>query len=183
MPSILEPDFDRLANRLKDGDEGAAGKIFDRFAPKIFGYLLAKTANRHVAEDLTQEVFLRVLSRIETFDPLRGSFSCWLWGVAKNALTDYWRDARTTPMSDLADAEGNLPDFPEERRLSPENELLAKEAWEIIRTFSADEQEVLVLHYVSGLRYKEISEATGKSEGSLRVLIHRLHKKIRENLE
>lgn len=183
MNSILGPDFDKLARGLRRGDQRAAGSIFDQFAPKVFGYFLAKTANRQVAEDLTQETFLKVVSRIGTFDPARGSFPAWLWGIARNALMDHYRDNRTVPMSDLADRSGELPDFPDPQSGSPERHLLAKRIWEIVRTFPKEEQDVLVMHYVSGMRYKEIGAVTGRSEASLRVLIHRLNHKIRDILE
>ena len=184
MISILEPDFDKLAARLRQGDERAAGRIFDYFAPRVFGYLLAKTANRHLAEDLTQDVFLKVLTRIETFDSARGRFPAWLWGIARNVLFDHYRQAKATAFADLVSPEGELPEFAGPAETEPcADKFLAEKVWEVIRGFPEAEQEVLTLHYVSGLRYKEISQLTGRAEGSLRVLIYRLNRKIKDALD
>ncbi len=185
MTLIFEADPDKLAKRLARGDKKAAGRLFDIFGHRLFGYFLSKTANRHASEDLVQETFLKALDRIDTFDPGRGSFSAWLWGIGRNALTDHFRSARRSDsFSDLADQDGELPEFPAEREgLGHEDKFLVEKAWEVIRTFPPEEQEILVLHYISDLDYREISARTGRSEGALRVLVHRLHKKIRDRVQ
>lgn len=177
---ILSGDkFNKLASRLQKGDPKAGQIIFDNFAPQIFRFFLVRTSNRETAEDLTQEVFFKVIRRIETFDQKLGSFSGWLWQIARNTVKDYYRKKKPLPLSDYVLQKKERDDFISYAN-DTNQDLKMSEALDLIKNFSEEEQEVFSLHYLSDLPYKEIGKRFSKSENSLRVLVHRVNKKIRK---
>ncbi len=170
--------FNEIANKLKMGDRRAGELIFDHFSPQIFRFFMVRTLNRETAQDLTQEVFLKVIDKIQTFNGALGSFSGWLWQIAKNTAKDYYRKKKPVPLSDEILAIKERSDFLN-RRNDPTPAIKMAEITDLVKGLSEEEQEVFTLHYLSDLPYRDISRATGRSESSLRVLIHRVNKKIR----
>ncbi|OGZ34115.1 MAG: hypothetical protein A2174_00880 [Candidatus Portnoybacteria bacterium RBG_13_41_18] len=173
--------FNEIAHKLKNGDRQAGEVIFNKFSAPIYRYFLVKTLSRETAEDLMQEVFLKVVDKIQTFDENLGSFSGWIWQVAKNSLKDYWRKKKALPLTDYALAAKEKKDFFDGKN-DPAKEIKMLEIEDLIKDFSEEEQEVFSLHYLSDLPYKNISKMLEKSESSLRVLIHRMNKKIKKLL-
>jgi RNA polymerase sigma-70 factor (ECF subfamily) len=173
---------DRLTDyacKMQRGDLEAGEKIFDYYSPKIFRFVIVRVLNREIAEDLTQEVFLKVVNRIETFIPDRGSFSAWIWQITKNTLKDHYAKKKTIPLSDILPESKYFID----KKNNPDQRLKIYEVLKIAQGFSEEEQEIFSLRYLSDLSYKNLSEMTGKSEVALRVVVHRLNKKIRKALD
>ncbi len=141
---------------------------------------MKKCRNQQVAEDLSQEVFLKVFEKIELFDETVGSFSGWIWQVARNTLKDYYRQKKAIPLSDLENEKEKLLD----KKQNPTQTAQVREAVQAIKT-SLDEQErkIFFWRYISKLSYKEISKKTNRSESSLRILIHRLTNRVKEFFE
>lgn len=171
-----------LAEKLSQGDQRAAEEIFNYFSPKIFRFFMVRLPNRDIAEDLTQEVFAKVVSKIETFKSNLGNFSAWIWQIARNTLTDHFREKKSIPFSSLNPA---LIDSIREKRSFVEKMAKDSQIREIIKltqNFSEEEQEIFSLHYLSDVSYKELSKMTNKSEEALRIAVHRINKKIRETI-
>ncbi|PIW76118.1 MAG: hypothetical protein CO001_03045 [Candidatus Portnoybacteria bacterium CG_4_8_14_3_um_filter_40_10] len=171
--------FNKLAHRLKQGDRRAGEEIFDYFSRQIFRFFIVRTASRETAEDLTQEVFLKLIDKIKTFNENLGSFSGWLWQIAKNTVKDYYRKKKPLSLSDILLQSKENSDFLEGKN-DGKAELKIAEIKDMIKDFDEEEQEIFSLHYLSDMPYREIAKMTGKSESSLRVLVHRVNKKIRK---
>jgi len=171
--------FNKLAHRLKEGSRQAGEEFFDYFSRQIFRFFVVRTGSRETAEDLTQEVFLKVIDKIKTFNEDLGSFSGWLWQIAKNTVKDYYRKKKPISLSDFVLKSKENDDFLEGKN-DPKAGLDLTEIIDLIKDFSEEEQEVFSLHYLSDLSYRDISKTLGKSESSLRVLVHRVNKKIRK---
>jgi len=175
--------FNKLAERLKRGDRRAASEIFDHWHPKIFAFFLRKTGDRQGAEDLAQDIFIKVLTRIETFEPKTGAFSAWIWGISKNALIDHYREKKAIRFSEMKGPEEDEDevDFPG-KEVSYEDKIEVKRVLAAAESLDPDEKELFDLHHISGLSYSEISAIMGKSEAALRVYVHRLNLKLRKKL-
>ncbi|HZZ99235.1 MAG TPA: sigma-70 family RNA polymerase sigma factor [Candidatus Paceibacterota bacterium] len=168
-------DFNNLAKRLKTGDAKAAGTIFDNFAPQLHRFFMARTSQRETAQDLTQEVFLKLVRNIKQFDPEAGDFTPWFWRVAHNTLIDHFRQKK--PQQYLTDMERegeNIPDAMDSTAVRAE----LREVLEIVKMFSEEEQEIFEMYFLTDMAYAEIAKVTGKSESNLRVIIHRIRQKI-----
>lgn len=164
---------------MQKGDRRAAEEIFDHFNGQLFGFFIKRTLNKDISEDLTQEVFLRIIGRIETYDPKSGHFSVWMWQIAKNKLIDHYRKQKEAYLSEMPDQ-----DFSQTSELEKiEARIIWKDVERILEEFSQEERRIFSLRQVSGISYKEIGELTGKSPGSLRILVHRMNNKIRQTLK
>jgi len=173
-------DFTPLAVRLRESDSLAAEKLYEKLFDKVFGFCMNKTSNRTTAEDLTQDIFLKLIDRIETFDETRGNFLVWFWQLARNTVTDFYRKQKEVHFSDIE--ENKIEESA--GQLMPQT-IDSKVEMERISTFlssiSSEEKELFELHFVADLKYSDIAEVLGKPEGNLRVAVSRLKEKIRRN--
>jgi RNA polymerase sigma-70 factor, ECF subfamily len=170
-------------------------EIHDTYRPKIFRYL-SRLVGEHEAEDITQEVFIRVNQALGTF---RGEskLSTWLYRIATNAATDrlrspsFQRDIQEKISSDLIGndqvkiADKNL--WTGEKKHLIEQNLVRIEMNRCIRDFIENLPEiyrtVLVLGELEGLENKEIAEILGVTLGMVKIRIHRAREKLRKELE
>ena len=178
IPIFKEHHLNRLARRMRAGNEQAAASLYEELVGKVFGFYMNRLRDRALAEDLTQEVFLKVVDRIRTFDSRKGNFSGWFWQLARNTLIDHWRSKKRKEIP--------VARLPEEREeVQGEEEVLeGKLALETIRRFvetlSGEEQELFDLRFVADLSYREIAKILKKNEVALRVATSRMKQKIRK---
>src|ERR1700709_2789257 len=102
---------DALFARIAGGDEDAFVRLCDLFAGPVLGAALRHLSDRAAAEDVTQEVFLRIWRNAHRFDPARGRAEAWIATIARNAARDALRRRGATPVHELADA-GDPPPGP-----------------------------------------------------------------------
>ena len=169
-----------LALRMKNGNRKAAEEIHTDLNPKIYGFFFSRTgARKDVAEDLTQDLFMRLVQRIKSFDEEKGKFVVWLWQIARNMLVDHYRMHKEIPFSTYEEgavermAMAPVPDF--------DDCLKQSKIKEILESMREDDQELFGLRYVSDLPYGDIAEILGKPESGLRVAVWRIKKKIQED--
>ena len=161
-------------------DDSPGTALYERHAPAIFAYLLRQTASRPDAEDLLLEVFLAALER----DYLAGFAEreqwAWLWRVARNKATDFYRQQTRHPNVALKQVEETLfaaeEQGPEHIALQRE-ELASLEA--SIQRLSAPQQEMLRLRFGHGLACAEIAALLGKKETTVRMALSRALRLLR----
>jgi RNA polymerase sigma-70 factor (ECF subfamily) len=158
----------RLAAAARDGDRGAFGQLYERYAPMVHGLLLARVPRADV-EDLVHDVFLQAMRRLGSLRKLE-AFGPWLAAIARNRARDRWRrGGETVPLPD---------EVPGDRH--PEGEAMAVLA--AIRRLPEAYRETLVLRLVEGMTGPEIAERTGLTPGSVRVNLHRGLSMLRQAL-
>lgn len=163
--------------RMQKGDLRAGDRIFHEFSPHFFRFFLLRTMNREAAEDLTQQVFIKIIQKISSFDKNKGLFSSWAWQIARNSLKDYYKKKKSLSLNDFF--EGQIPNLIENND-NVINKIKLAEVLREVRKLSGEEQEVFSLHYLSDLPYRKMSRILGKSENALRVMIYRINRKIRK---
>lgn len=180
MPKLItKRQLNVWAGRMQQGDTPAAGNIFDYFSPLFFGYFAKRVLNREVAEDLVQEVFLRIVKNIRTFDERSGNFSSWAWQIAKNRLIDHYREKKCVTFCELETLK-EIKDIGDNgERIH--RKILAEDVCRLVESFRSEEQTIFTLRFVSDLSYREIAELTGKSEESLRISVFRIRNKIKND--
>ena len=167
--------FNVQAEALQKGDTGSAERIFDHFSKPIHAFFMARIRHKETAQDLTQEVFLKVIKSIEQFDRKSGDFTAWIWQIARNSAIDYFRQKKPSYLADLPEEGSNIT----EERVKSDESAKVREIMTIVEeNFSADEQELFQLHFVADMSYPDLARVTGKTESALRVSIHRLRKKL-----
>ena len=166
-----------LMLRVRDGETGRLGMIFERHHKKLFNFFLRTIGKRQVAEDLTQEVFVRMLKSRHTFRGDRG-FGPWMFRVAKNVRVDYFDRLGRAPVTDGEIAvvdqmdDGPLPSDVAEQSQSVE---LLRAAMERL---PAEKRELLVMARFEFLKHDEIASLLDCKVGTVKVRVHRVIKEL-----
>ena len=170
MTPVSEDDLDRETQLLLEvarGDAPAMRELYRRFERPLFALGVRWYGDRGLAEELVQEVTLRVWRKAHMFDPERGSGSSWIFAIARNAATDLARAKRRQPVPS-----SELPEANE----APWDDEAAWHAWEVtkaLRTLSPDQQKAIELAYVHQYTLVEISKLLEIPLGTVKTRIHR----------
>ena len=153
MP-LSQPDFD-LLRKAQRGDERAFRVIVETYETPVFNYVLRMVGDRALAEDLTQEIFLRIYQGLAGFS-LRCRFTTWLFQVAKNRVLDELRARERKPQSFLT-----LDDMPplEVVDAPPERVEIIDAVWRAVAALNPDLKMALLLRDIVGLSYTEIADS------------------------
>lgn len=182
MPERQHADDTQLVEKAKRGDPGAFGELYEAYAPRVFRFLFAHLDDRLDAEDLTEEVFLRVWEALPGFR-LRGvPFGGYVFRVARNALYDHYRRSGRSRTTEDFEQEHIDPAQPDPAESVP----MKMEHRELRRTLvklPEDYRMVVVLRFLVGLSTDETAAALGRSIGATRVLQHRALLSLRQLLE
>ena len=152
--SLVQPDFGVL-RKAQRGDERAFSIIVRTYEVPVFNYVMRLVGERALAEDLTQEVFLRVFQGLPKFS-LRSKFTTWLFQVTKNRVLDELRVSERRPRSLVA-----LEDLPPLEAIDPPAEQVETidALWRAIEELNVDLKMALLLRDVVGLSYTEIADS------------------------
>ncbi len=178
---------DELMTRLIAGDISALEVLYDRYATLVFSVSLRVLYDRQLAEDVTQEVFLRLWRRPQSFDPTRGRLLSWLMSVTRNrAIDEQRRLARRVMTEDPADE--SLPDLGGiEGKDDPQLALaLAEMRWKVreaMKCLPLAQRQVIELGYFRGLTQVEIAERTGLPLGTVKTRVRLAMNKLRQELQ
>jgi RNA polymerase sigma-70 factor (ECF subfamily) len=179
----VSPNGDAQAERLivdlaRAGDEKALSELYLTYFPRVYRYILARTGNSHDAEDLAEEVFMRVLEAIDRFQWREAPFSAWLFRIAHNAVISQRRKenarGKSGPLTDMLPVDSAGPDELVENRLAL-NEVMAA-----AQKLPDAQRQVIALRFGSGLSVAETALAMGKGEGNVKVIQHKAIAKLRE---
>jgi RNA polymerase sigma-70 factor (ECF subfamily) len=184
---LTTPDS-RLLEQAREYDLQALAEIYDRYASSIYRYLYRYLGDPAQAEDLTSDVFVRLLQVLGTRQAPRKQLRGWLYRVAHNLAMDSFRqDARSGTVSldehphleenGNSTATDNAPVVILERNQTQEQLRAA------VRQLTRDQQQVILLRFGEGLKISDVSELMGKSEGAIKVLQHRAVKRLRKMLD
>lgn len=154
-------------------------EIYQHYAKTVYHFLLARTANGDLAEELTQETFYQAIRSIDRFDE-SCKLSTWLCGIAKNVLLTY---RRKHPAAE--DLEG--PEAKNLQEESAESAVIGQisniDLLKMMHGLAEPYREVMYLRALGGLSFKEIGEVHGKSENWARVTFYRAKEKLRKDVE
>ena len=180
-----DPQVVELVALAQEGDEQAFAGLYDRYVDSIFAYIYHRVGQRQTAEDLTGDVFVRALRRIDTFRWKGVDFGAWLMTIARNRVHDYFKSARfrlEAPVEEVFDsphtAPGPLHD-PEGAVLTGES---AQAVHAALRQLKGEQAEVLYLRFLRHLNVTETAQAMGKTEGAIKALQYRALKALQKRL-
>jgi RNA polymerase sigma-70 factor, ECF subfamily len=160
-----------LVERAQQGDRDALEELYLLHFDRIYGYLHVSVGNRHDAEDLTTQTFLKMLEKIDTFRWRSAPFSAWLFRIAHNLAMDHFRAGRRWQ------PEEEVPEPPGEEEASAELEAMRTIGREsmlrLIEELSPEQQQVLTLKFVFGFANGDVATILDKSEGAIKSLQHR----------
>lgn len=168
---------EQLVVRCLAGDGAAFAEMHTRYAPRVAAYFLRSGFEGNLAQDLTQDVFLRAYQSLRTFDSSRGALGTWIGAIARNVARGKWRGRKgeglfddemaQEALADTSDAGPALEDREEIEALVGCLEHLDKELGRLIR-----------LRYVDSLTTRGMAEATGLAESTVRVRLEEARAKL-----
>jgi RNA polymerase sigma-70 factor (ECF subfamily) len=168
-----------LVDRATAGDREAFGELYDRCVRRVFRHVLYMVNDVDLAEDLTEQTFLRALEAIHRYEWRGVPFLAWLLRIARNL---YLNDRRVQRNNSSIHNKWNggvaaSPEFYCEAKLDGE------EVWRAVRALDGDQRQVIVLRFMDGLSYADVADVLGKSVGAVRVAQYRALRALRRRLE
>jgi RNA polymerase sigma-70 factor (ECF subfamily) len=164
-------DVRRLVDRAQQGDREALEELYLMHFDRIYSYLQMSVGNRHDAEDLTNQTFVKMLESIDRFEWRKAPISAWLFRIAHNLAMDHFRSRkRWQPEEDPPEPEGSEVRSAEEEAL---HAIGRQSMLEMIEGLSIDQQQVLTLKFVFNFSNADVATVLGKTEGAIKSLQHR----------
>jgi RNA polymerase sigma-70 factor (ECF subfamily) len=190
----LEAEWPILIERCLKGDSFAWTELVKAHHRRVYGLCYRFTGSPTDAEDLTQEVFLKVYGNLAAFDLARGSFQTWIATMTRNLLVDHFRRSRAQRVTDSMDAgwEGNSEETPLNARLADHGPTqhdravqkeLEKMVQEALTRISPELREAVILRDLQDLDYKEIAQVLRIPEGTVKSRISRGRAELARLLE
>lgn len=167
-----------IMEQVCKGDVSQLTELFNRYNMRLFNFFLRTTADRELSQDLTQNVFLRVVKYKHTYK-IGASFKSWFYQIARNVKIDYFKKKKlqTTPL-EPQEAERNLNLSVEDHSLEQQERVAMLH--QALKKLPDDKREILVLSQLEELGYKEIAEIFKITENSARVKVHRALKALKD---
>ncbi len=161
----------RLVERAQGGDRTALEELYLLHFDRIYSYLHMSVGNRHDAEDLTTQTFLKMLESIKQFRWRAAPFSAWLFRIAHNLAMDHFRATRRwQPEEEVPEPVGESEPSAEVAAL---HTIGRQSMLDLIEGLSNEQQQVLTLKFVFNLPNAEVATILGKTEGAIKSLQHR----------
>jgi RNA polymerase sigma-70 factor, ECF subfamily len=183
-----EMDWAALVKRCLGGDNAAWTELVQTQHKRVYALCYRFCGSRQDAEDLTQEVFLKVYRNLHTFDVAKGRLQTWLTAIARNLLVDHFRRSRLERLSDSIDAgPEQAPETISSRGPSPHEEAVRKELGRMVQAalvhVPLEFREAVILRDLEELDYKEIAQILRIPEGTVKSRISRGRAELARLLE
>lgn len=158
----------KLVHQAQAGDENAFARLYDAYQARIYRYVYFRVADDQVAEDIASQVFLKAWENLDRYRIWGSPFIAWLYRIAHNAVIDHYRtrkltigleEIETTYASSAKDLDEKL-----DMQFESHNLRLA------LQQLTEEQQQVLILKFISGLSAPEIARQMGKRQGAIRAL-------------
>ena len=170
-------DDEQLMQKVKEGDLDSLAPLFEKYHVKLYNFFLRLTFNKDISNDLTQNVFRRIISYRESYDN-QWKFKSWMYQIARNVHLKYYQQNKLIKS-----------DFQVVEQIEHENksaieemdfETKKKTLYEALNQLNPEQREIIELSRFQGLKYQEISAITGSSITAIKVKVHRAIHKLRE---
>jgi RNA polymerase sigma-70 factor, ECF subfamily len=192
-PEAPELDWPALVRRCLDGDTGAWTELVGAQQRRVYGLCYRFTASSHDAEDLTQDVFIKLYANLRSFDPAKGSFHTWITTLTRNLLVDHFRRSRQQRATDSIDAgwdQGNEAPRTEplvDPRTTPLQHAVQSQLERMLQNalakVSPELREAVILRDLQDMDYKEIAEVLAIPQGTVKSRISRGRAELARLLE
>jgi RNA polymerase sigma-70 factor (ECF subfamily) len=170
---LVDREITNAIARAQAGDADAIRVLYLRYKDNVYGYVLSFVRDPHEAEDITQHVFLKLMSAIDKYQARDVPFTSWLLRVARNVALDHVRRRRTLVCDEVYDATHESDESGDDLRRSLEQAL---------QTLPQEQRKVIMLRHIVGLAPGEIADRMGRTESSIHGLHHRARRSLQREL-
>jgi RNA polymerase sigma-70 factor (ECF subfamily) len=179
----MSDDEARLIRQAQIGNTEACRELYDRHYDAVYRYCYYRVSDVGLAQDLTSEVFVRMVEKLDTFQPRGRPLLAWLYTVARNLVTDAHREngrAVHLPLNAASDLDtgghGDPVPYVQQR-------LQAECLTAALEHLTEDQRQVILLRFIEGHRNGRVAHILDKSEGAVKALQHRALKALRRAIE
>ncbi len=169
---------DQLVEQAKNNAE-AFGELYDHYFAQIYRFVYSRLRDQSAAEDVTSEVFFKALRAIGRYRPSGHPFSAWLYQISVNAINDHYRSKRPVSSLDGAIGVADSGRAVVDRVL---DQVEAERVWAAIDTLPPQQRTAMSLKLGEDMKLAQIGRIMGKSEGAVKLLIHRGMIGVRQRL-
>lgn len=169
--------IDHLVARAKAADRSALGELYDALLSRVYRFVYFRVSRREDAEDLTEQVFVRIFEKIRQYDERGLPFEAWVFRIARNMIIDYYR-VHHTPLVSLDDAL-DVPDTRSSPEAQTEVALQMEDVRAALPKLPDAYQEIIVLKFIEERDNEEISAILDKPIDHVRVLQSRAIQKLK----
>jgi RNA polymerase sigma-70 factor, ECF subfamily len=150
--------------RARRGDTDGLSHLYSQYAPGVFAYVRRMLPNDYDAQDVTQQVFVKLATSLDKYDSRRADFTAWMLRMAHNAAVDHLRKQRLTLSTDPSEVPPETDEYDPER---------GRSLRETFSALSSAQRDVLLLRDVVGLTPHEVAKRLGKSQAAVNTCHHR----------
>jgi len=166
------PDQQALLERASRAEPAALGEVYDQYADRIYAYIYRRVGQAEVAEDLTGQVFMRMLEAIRRGQGWRSSFSGWLYRIAHNLVIDYYRRRGRVTLVDIDEAAPIRATLGDPVR-SAETQLNREQLRAALFQLTEEQAQVITLRFMEERSIAEVADLMDKTEGAIKALQYR----------
>lgn len=169
--------------RAKEGDREALRLLYIRYSDNVYGYVRSIVKDDKEAEDLTQHVFMKLITVIDKYEDHGVPFSGWLLRLARNAALDHLRRHRATPSEEIFAIAGPTDKvFGAAGHADEASQDRARDLHAALTSLPEEQRSVMIMRHVVGLTPPEIAEQMGRTESSIHGLHHRGRRALQQEL-
>ncbi|MFA5866712.1 MAG: sigma-70 family RNA polymerase sigma factor [Actinomycetota bacterium] len=173
----MDDKLNQLIDRARNLDRNAFGEIYELYVDGIYRYVFYRLFDKKDAEDVTEEVFIKAMNGIAGYQADKGSFTGWLYGIARNTVIDYFRLVRReTAVVEAAAARRT------EKAGDETDAFVVEMIRQALGDLTEEQREVIVLRFYAGLKISEIAEHMDKPESAIKALQRRASLKLAKSL-
>jgi RNA polymerase sigma-70 factor (ECF subfamily) len=175
--------FDEVAivEGAKRGDPASLTLLYEHYFPKVYRYVASRLASTEDAEDVTEEIFLRILNNVSNFEWRGLPFGAWVFRIARNEIVSHVRRQKTRGIP--AELTEGIPDFAPDHTLAVETEMTMVVVRKAIEKLPEAQRQVIALRFIAGLSVAETAQALKKTENNVKVLQHKAIAKLQHMVE
>lgn len=169
---------EQIMEAVKNGDLQQSALLFERYHKRLFNFLARMTLDRSLAEDLTQNVFLRMI-RYRNSYRTGHKFQSWIYQVARNVFSDHYQASKNKRQNhmDVEKMGDALPDESNSRAIEEQEDILHRS----LALLNDEQRELLVLTRFQHMKYEEVAELMETTVANIKVKVHRAIAKLREH--
>lgn len=168
---------EELMQRVKNGQLGQAGQLFDRYQQPLFGYFVRLTYDRVQSEDLVQNTFERLLKYRKSYQ-VTMPFRAWVFQIARNVRTDFFKQQQRNRTEEMTDWAGLLSDGSAEDLVQRETQ---EQLHRALHQLLPEQRELLILTRFEKMKYAEVAKVFGTSAGAVKGRVFRAIQQLRKH--
>jgi len=173
----------RLIRLAQQGDPSACAALYGRHVDAVYRYCYYRVCDSHLAEDLTSEVFVRMVEKLDAFEARGRPMLAWLYTIARNLVTDHHRKTAPAVHLPLEDAEGLPSDGDWDLSLRVARTLQVDCLAAAMRHLTEEQRQVILLKFIEDRGNSQVAQLLGKTEGAVKSLQHRALTALRRAIE